>query len=169
MLAVLLASISVILQLCFRHKQANEHRYFLTWHVYFQCVRHVRSRYNHWLGTGTVRGSNPGGGEIFRTGPDRPWCPPSLLYSGYWVSPGVKSGRGVTLTPHPLLVPWSRKSRAIPLIPLWAVRPVQSLSACKRVHFTLPTFVRHVPKCTSHTRVIPKSTSDWLVKINALS
>ena len=23
-----------------------------------------------------------------------------------WV-PGVKSGRGVTLTPHPLLVPWS--------------------------------------------------------------
>jgi hypothetical protein len=48
---------------------------------------------------------------------------------------GVKSGRGVTLTPHPLLIPWSRKSRAIPLLPLWAVRPVQSLSACTRVHF----------------------------------
>jgi len=29
----------------------------------------------------------------------------------------VKSGRGVKLTPHPLLVPWSRKSRAIPLLP----------------------------------------------------
>jgi len=42
----------------------------------------------------------------------------------------------VTLTPHPLLVPWSRKSRAIPLLPLWAVRPVQSLSACAMVHFT---------------------------------
>ena len=38
--------------------------------------------------------------------------------------------------PHPLLVPWSRKGRAIPLLPLWAVRPVQSLSACTRVHFT---------------------------------
>ena len=50
---------------------------------------------------------------------------------------GVKSGRGVTLTPHPLLVPWSRKSRAIPLLPLCAVRPAQSLSACTRVHFTL--------------------------------
>jgi len=50
--------------------------------------------------------------------------------------PEVKSGRGVTLTPHPLLVPWSRKCRAIPLLPLWAVRPVQSLSACTRVHFT---------------------------------
>jgi hypothetical protein len=48
---------------------------------------------------------------------------------------GVKSGRGVTLTPHPLLVPWSWKIRAIPLLPLWAVRPVQSLSACTRVHF----------------------------------
>ena len=42
----------------------------------------------------------------------------------------VKSCRGVTLTPQPLLVLWSRKSRAIPLLPLWAVRPVQSLSAC---------------------------------------
>jgi len=38
----------------------------------------------------------------------------SLLYNGYW----------------------SRKSRAIFLLPLWAVRPVQSLSACTRVHFT---------------------------------
>ena len=44
--------------------------------------------------------------------------------------PGVKSGRGVTLTPHPLLVPWSWKGRDIPLLPLKAVRPVQSLSAC---------------------------------------
>ena len=52
--------------------------------------------------------------------------------------PGVKSGRSVTLTPHPLLVAWSRKGRAIPVLPLWAVRPVQSLSACTRVHFTLP-------------------------------
>ena len=51
--------------------------------------------------------------------------------------PGVKSGRGLTLTPHSLLVPWSRKSRSIPLLSLWAVRPVQSLSACTRVHFTL--------------------------------
>jgi hypothetical protein len=27
----------------------------------------------------TVRGSNPGGGAICRTRPDRPWGPPSLL------------------------------------------------------------------------------------------
>jgi hypothetical protein len=42
----------------------------------------------------------------------------------------------VTLTPYPLLVPWSRKGRVLPLLALWAVRPVQSLSACTRVHFT---------------------------------
>ena len=51
--------------------------------------------------------------------------------------PGVKNGRDVTLTPQPLLVPWSWKSRAIRLLLLWAVRPVQSLSACTRVHITL--------------------------------
>jgi hypothetical protein len=73
-------------------------------------------------------------GEIFRICPDRPWGPPSLLYNGYRVFRGVKSGRGVTLTLHPLLVPWSWKGKAIPLLPLWAARPVQSLSACTRVH-----------------------------------
>jgi hypothetical protein len=31
----------------------------------------------------TVWGSNPGEGGIFRTCPDRPWGPPSLLYNGY--------------------------------------------------------------------------------------
>ena len=47
----------------------------------------------------------------------------------------------MTLTLHPLLLPWSRKSRAIPLLPLWAVRPVQGLSACTRVHFTFTFYV----------------------------
>jgi hypothetical protein len=49
----------------------------------------------------TVRGSNPGGGEIFRSRPDRPWGPPSLLYDGYRVSfPGVKRpGRGADHPP----------------------------------------------------------------------
>jgi hypothetical protein len=38
----------------------------------------------------TVRESNPGGGEIFRTCPGRPWGPPSLLYNGYRVFPGSR-------------------------------------------------------------------------------
>jgi len=53
--------------------------------------------------------------------------------------PGVKSGRGVMLTPHPLLLSRSRKSRAIPLLPLGVVRTLQTLSACTRVHFTFFT------------------------------
>ena len=43
-------------------------------------------------------GSNPGEDEISRNCPDRPWGPPSLLYNGYCVFPGVKSSRGVTMT-----------------------------------------------------------------------
>jgi hypothetical protein len=36
----------------------------------------------------TFQGSNPGGGEIFRTRPDRSLGPPSFLYNGYRVFPG---------------------------------------------------------------------------------
>ena len=63
---------------------------------------------------------------------------------------GVKSGRGVTLTPHPLLVPWPGKNTAIPLLPLWVVRPVQSLSACTGVHYTFFTYYK--VKCFSQLR-----------------
>ena len=86
------------------------------------------------------RGSNPGGGARFpapvQTGPG---THPASCTMGTGYFSGVKSGRGVTLTPHPLLVPWSRKGRAIPLLSLPAVRPVQSLSACTMMHFTLPS------------------------------
>ena len=41
--------------------------------------------------------------------------------------PGVKSSRAWRWPPHPILVLWSRKIRAIPLLPL---------CACTRVHFT---------------------------------
>ena len=40
------------------------------------------------------RGSNPGGGEILRTCPDRPWGPPSLLYNGYRFFPGGEERPG---------------------------------------------------------------------------
>jgi hypothetical protein len=59
-----------------------------------------------------------------------PGAHPASCTKGTGSFPGVKSGRGVTLLPHPVLVPWSRKSRAIPLLSLWTVRLVQSLSAC---------------------------------------
>ena len=48
-----------------------------------------------------VWGLNPGGGEIFRTCPDWPWGPPSLLYSGYRVFPGGKERPGRDADPPP--------------------------------------------------------------------
>jgi len=41
------------------------------------------------------------GGEIFRTCPDRPLGPPSPLYNGYWVFPGVKERLGHDAGPSP--------------------------------------------------------------------
>ena len=49
----------------------------------------------------TVRGLNRGEGEIFRTRPDRPWGPPSLLYNGYRVFPGRKERPGRDADPSP--------------------------------------------------------------------
>jgi hypothetical protein len=41
----------------------------------------------------TARGTIPGGDEIFRTRPDWPCSPPSLLYKGYWdLPPGKTAG-----------------------------------------------------------------------------
>jgi hypothetical protein len=49
------------------------------------------------LKSSTTLQNHPSGGETFRTRPDRPWGPPSLLYSGYRVCfPIVKQlGHGV--------------------------------------------------------------------------
>ena len=88
------------------------------------------------VGTATVRGSNPGEARFSAPVQTGPGAHPASFTMGTGSFPGVKSSRGVTLTPHTLLVPWSRKGRAIPVLPLWAVRPVQSLSACTGVHFT---------------------------------
>ena len=75
-----------------------------------------------------------------------PGAHPASCTIGTGSFPGVKSGQGVMLTPHPLLVPWSRKGGTIPLLPLWAVWPEQSLSACTRVHFTFTLLVYGILK-----------------------
>ena len=43
----------------------------------------------------------PVGCEIFRTCPDLPWGPPSLLYNGYRVFPGGKEWPGREADPSP--------------------------------------------------------------------
>ena len=67
-----------------------------------------------------VRGSNPGGGEIFRTRPDRPWGPPSFLYNGYRDFSRSKAAGALCWPPTVIWVPRSWKGRAIPLLTLWA-------------------------------------------------
>ena len=39
----------------------------------------------------TIQGSHTGGEEIFRTRPDRPWDPPSVLYNAYPIISGGKA------------------------------------------------------------------------------
>jgi len=57
---------------------------------------------NSVVGTGwTVEGSNPRRSEIFRTRPERPWGPPSLLYSGYRVFPSGKVAGAWSWPPTP--------------------------------------------------------------------
>jgi hypothetical protein len=85
-------------------------------------------------GTGIESRWGEGFSAPVQTGPG---AHPASCAMGIGSFPGVKSGRGVTLTPHPLLVLWSRKARAISLLSLWGVLPVQNLSACTRWHFTL--------------------------------
>ena len=90
--------------------------------------------------------------------------PPSCTM-GNGSFPGVQSGRGVTLTTHSLLVPRSRKSTAIPLLRLWAVRPVQSLSACIRVHFDcFNIFFKGSFHCFFYVILFCQSTCDNHVK-----
>ena len=90
------------------------------------------------LATGwTVRDRIPVEARFYTPVQTGPGAHPASFTMGTGSFPGAKSGRGVTLTPQTLLVPWSRKNKAIPLLTLWAVRSVQSLSACTRVHFTI--------------------------------
>jgi hypothetical protein len=53
-------------------------------------------------------------GENLRC-PDWPWGPHSLLFNGYRVFPGAEVRLGRAADHSPLLMPWSRKSRATPL------------------------------------------------------
>ena len=120
---------------------------FLCSHTVFSGPGY-RSRYSDWLRAGRSGDRIPVGGEIFRTCPDRPFGPSSLLYKGYRVFPGGKERPGRDADRSPLLVPWSRKSRVIPLFPLWAVWPVQSLSACTEPQCLYSTAIPLLPLWT---------------------
>ena len=58
-------------------------------------------KYNLWAYGLDGPGIESRWGEIFRTSPDRPWGPPSLLYNGYQTFPGVKVLPGRDADPSP--------------------------------------------------------------------
>ena len=83
----------------------------------------------------TVRGSNLGGGEIFRTRADRGWSPPSLLYSRHQVILGVERlGRGVN-NPTPYSAEVNERGELCLYSLLWV------FIACSRVTFT---FIKNI-------------------------
>jgi len=76
---------------------------------------------------------------------------PASCTTGTGSFPSVKSCRGVTLTHSPLLVPLSRKSRAIPLLPLWAVglyRASVPVQGCTLANCRTPITSNEKVRCT---------------------
>jgi len=96
------------------------------------------SRYSDCLRSGRSGDRIPVGARFFAPVQTGPGVRPASCTMGTRSFRRIKSGRGVTQTPHLVIVPWSRKSRAIPLLPLWAV---QNISACTRVHFTFTFYI----------------------------
>ena len=66
-----------------------------------------RSRYSAWLRAGRSGDRIPVEARFSAPVQTGPGAHPASCTMGTGSFPGVKSGRGVTLTPHPLLVPWS--------------------------------------------------------------
>ena len=90
--------------------------YFIT--VFVLCTGWL-SRYSDWLRAGRSEIESQWGRDFapIQTGPG---AHPTPCTMGTESFPGVKCGRGVLLTTHPLLAPRSWKSRAIPLPTFWA-------------------------------------------------
>jgi len=76
-----------------------------------------RSRYSDWLRAGRSEDRIPVGVRFSAPVQTSPRAHSASCAIDTGSFPGVKSGRGVTLTLQHLLMPWSWMSRAIPLLP----------------------------------------------------
>ena len=90
--------------------------------LYWVLSSDIRRLITRW----TIRESNSGGARFsaVQTGPGS-HSASCTVGTGYF--PGVKSGRGVTLTPHPLLVPRSKKR-----VELYLYFPLRGFVAYKK-------------------------------------
>ena len=118
-------------------------------------------------------GSNPGGGEIFRTCPDRPWCPPSLLYNGYLFFPGGKGRPGRDADPSSpssaVVIERVKLYLYSPCGPYGLYRASVPLPGCILPFFVLPIHHYECWRSLSRTKlVIVDSNSRRVVDVCAL-
>ena len=114
-----------------------------------------------WLWTGRSGDRIPVGCDFlpFQTSPG---AHPASCTMGTGSFPGVKYSRGVLLTTHPLLVPWSWKNRAIPLPTLWATTGPVMGTLCNGNPLCLPcTYQRN-------TSVLASKFSNFATRLDTL-
>ena len=99
----------------FSTKKEVRKKTFHTVHLFLIYIYNVATDYGL-----DCLGSNPRWGRDFLPILTGPGAHPASCTMGTGYFPGVKCSRGVPLTTHPLLVPQSWKSKAIPLPILWA-------------------------------------------------
>jgi hypothetical protein len=75
-------------------------------YLLFSFVNRIAQSVSRLSACWMVCGSNPGGARFFVPVHTDPGDHPASCTMGTGSFPEVKSGRGVTLTPQPLLVPW---------------------------------------------------------------
>jgi len=102
-----------------------------------------RSRYSDWLRAGRSEDRIPVGARFSAPVQTGPGAYTASYTMGTGSFPGVKSGRDVTLNSHPLPVPWSWKSRAIPLLPLCAYDLYRSSVPVQGCTLPLPYSTRY--------------------------
>ena len=109
-----------------------------------------------------VRGSNPSGSKIFRTCPGRACGPPSPLYNDYRVfSAGKERPERDADSSPPTSAVGPERVELYLYSPLWAERPLQSLSVSTRVHFTY--FLQN----TKYSSVVIPNIAAWPNFLNA--
>ena len=115
------------------HERRNSSGYLIvfarTWLLQLSFTANMADHACYWAGSSVGIATEPRTGRSgiesrwrrdfppVQTGPE---THPASCKMGTGSFPGVKCGRGVLLTTHPLLVPRSWKSRAVPLPTLWA-------------------------------------------------